>query len=231
MKLLVATPAYGGQVTAQYLQSMVMTTSGLFNDGLSFHIYTLETESLINRARNRCAMYAIENGFDRLFFIDADMIWSYKDFKTILDSDKAIVGGTYPVKELPIMINYNPLEDNEFFGQPHSEQNFRDYANKYADPKGEVEVAHIPTGFMAIRCEVLDRLARTKKVKVYMQREPGEKEPKGFFEFFPTGVHNGQLESEDWGFCRIAREAGYSVHLNTNVITGHVGTYHYKARK
>lgn len=228
MRLLVCTPAFGGHITSLYLQSMVMTTSGLLNDGVSFAIYTIENESLISRARNRCAMYAIENGFDKLFFIDADMIWQYRDFKKILDSKHDIVGGTYPIKEFPIAINYNPLRENEFFSESRGENNFKKFRNKYADKNREAEVLHIPTGFMSINCSVFKKLITEKKVSPYLYKEVNAPEVRQSYDFFPVMVTDNQYESEDWAFCRIARETGFKVYLNVDVVCGHTGIMHYK---
>lgn len=228
MKLLVCTPAFGGHITSLYLQSMIMTTSGLLNDGISFAIYTIENESLISRARNKCAMYALEHGFDRLFFIDADMIWNYEDFKRIVNSDKLIVGGTYPIKEYPICINWNPLRDNGFFPLSRSEVNFKDFRKQYADKDGEVEVLHIPTGFMAIQCSVFKDLAESGRVVPYYYKESHSSAVKTSFEFFPVRVTEQEYESEDWAFCRIAREAGFKIYLQTKSVCGHTGIMHYR---
>lgn len=231
MKLLVATPAFGGMVTSQYLQSLVMTTAQLVSNGIGFALYTLENESLIPRARNKCAMYALEQGYDRLFFIDADMIFNYEQFRKILDSDKDIIAGTYPVKELPISINYNPLRESDYFGKSNIEENFKNFAKDSADESGEVEVLHVPTGFMSIKCSVLGKLVEDGRVKPYYYREAGSIEPQRAFEFFPCGEHNGEYESEDWAFCRIAREAGFKIYLNTQIVTGHTGNFHYRMSK
>lgn len=228
MKLLICTPAYAGQVTSQYLQSMLMTSHGLIADQISFSLHNLETESLIPRARNTCAAYALDHGFTRLFFIDADMIWKYEDFKRILDSDSPIIGGTYPTKGFPIQINYNPVEENEFFHSDRTEKNFKAFRAAYANEKGEAEVLHIPTGFMCIKTSVFMDLVDRELVRSYGYRTGTNEIVESRYDFFPSGVHNGNYLSEDWGFCELARAAGYKIMLNTKTVLGHTGVTHYR---
>lgn len=228
MKLLVATPAYGGMLTSQYLQSVVATISGCIGDGQSFSIYTLENESLISRARNKCAMHALTQGYDKLLFIDSDMIWNYADFKKVISSNKWIIGGTYPVKAYPITLNYNTLPDNEYFNDVKTPESFKLLGEKYSNFYKEIEVQHVPTGFMAINCDVFRKLINEERVQPYQSLVPETREVSQCYDFFPVRVRDGQLESEDWAFCSISREAGIPVYLHSEVVLGHTGFHHYK---
>lgn len=228
MRLLIATPAYGGLVTSRYLQSMVATTRGLLNDGIEFALFTLENESLISRARNRCVMYAMENNYTHLLFIDADMIWTYNSLKLLLKSKQMIVGGTYPLKSFPLQLNLNPLpEQREFSIEKRTLADFKDWAHLYADERGEVEVRHIPTGFMLINCEVFIEIAVRKLVQGYKYFDSATNSIRGAYDMFPVRVHEDQYESEDWAFCTIAREAGFKIYLQTKAINAHTGNIHY----
>src|SRR3990167_5691415 len=42
---------------------------------------------------------------------------------------------------------------------------------------------------------------------------------------FMTPIHNGGLESEDYHFCRIAREAGFKIIMDPKVRLKHWGSY------
>jgi hypothetical protein len=46
---------------------------------------------------------------------------------------------------------------------------------------------------------------------------------------FMTPVHHGTLESEDYHFCRLARESGYKIIMDPKVKLGHWGLYRYGA--
>lgn len=226
MRILLATPAYGGQVTVQYILSLIPTLAHLGNDGIEVVIHMLENESLVSRARNVCAMAAINGNYDKLLFIDADIIFTYEKVKMLLDSKKKIVGGTYPLKAHPITPNFNPLQHQRaLFGDDRQQDNYLEWVKEYADANGEAEVEHIPTGFMLIDMEVFAKLSHI--VPWYQTFNPNRKSYDTAFEFFPVGVKDNQYESEDWAFCRIAREAGFSIYLQTQAICGHVGIMHY----
>src|SRR5258708_6880009 len=97
--VLIATPCYAGQITYQYLLSMMKLVPRLLEQNIQYGFLTIPTESLISRGRNRCAQVALEQGVKKLFFIDADMGWEPDDFFKIYESDKSVVGGTAPMKQ------------------------------------------------------------------------------------------------------------------------------------
>lgn len=226
MKLLIGTPAYGGQVTVDYLQSLIPTLTHLGNDGIQVGLHMQKSESLISRGRNTCAMAAIKGGYDKLLFIDADIVFTYEKVKMLLNSKKKIVGGTYPLKNHPITLNFNPLQHQRaLFGDNRQQDNYFEWVKEYADPNGEAEVEHIPTGFMLIDMQVFAKLSHI--VPWYQTFMPDLKAYDQSFDFFPVGTREHQYESEDWAFCRIAREAGFGVYLQTKAVCGHVGTHTY----
>lgn len=184
------------------------------------------SESLINRARNTDATYALTHGYDKVLFIDADMVFSYDKMKLLLESDKQIIGGTYPLKAHPITLNFNPLiEHRDLFGTDRQMSNYKEWIDKYADENGEAEVMHVPTGFLLIDTKVLAKL--TYATDWYANFNPELKTQTTYYDFFPTTVVDHQLRSEDWGFCELAREDGFKVFLQTRAICGHVGTMTY----
>jgi len=227
IKYLIATPAYGGLLSTGYCRSAVQTKE-LFlkhKDILDADFYFLDNESLIQRGRNRCASYAIEKGYDRLLFIDADLTWTTDDITRLINTKVNVIGGTYPVKSLPIRINFNPIPShiNEHFAGScgRSVDDFKAYREKCADENGEVQVMHVPTGFLQIDVAVLKKL--TNVVEKY--NNAGDIN----YNFFPCPVRYGILESEDWGFCSLCRDNGIPVFMNTNIVLTHAGTYNFKA--
>lgn len=233
-KLLICTPASGGLITTQYFQSFCEMIFRFYADenrpNISLVPYTLSKESLIPRGRNRCAMKAVLEGYDKLLFIDADMGWTYEDFCRLMRSDKEIVGGTYPGRHFPIGLMFNPLEEHSLdIGNDRIRkvEGFAEYARKYASPEGEVEVTHIPTGFMLIDRTALAKLSHVRPQYAEWDSITGKSEV--FIDYFPSGVVPGttDYESEDWGFCRIAREAGIKVYLNVHCVNTHTGSHEY----
>ncbi|MEM7583267.1 MAG: hypothetical protein AAF560_07800, partial [Acidobacteriota bacterium] len=159
MKVMIAAPAYGGMVTAQFASSLHQTTTALKTNGIEYQVVFITGESLIQRARNSLATDALNDPtIDRLFFIDVDLSWTPKQFVDVVTSRRRVVGGTYPVKGFPIRMNFNYLpSEQEFSG--YSKAEFAAFAKARADENDEVQVKHIPTGFMCIHRVVLEELS------------------------------------------------------------------------
>lgn len=232
MKLLVSTPCYGGQLFRSYVASFHTAVSRASEEGLitGCEVLWQGSESLIPRARNMDALHLLERGFDKLITIDADIDFTYEDFKRIITSDKDIVGGIYPLKTFPVVANLNPLREHreEFFktGRGMDYDALRLFASRYADPSGEVEVEHVPTGFLCVTQKVFATLSKT--VEVYATFQPDTGTTKGYFEFYPCGARENKYESEDWAFCRLAKEAGFAPYINTKVLLGHTGQHTFR---
>lgn len=232
MKLLLATPAYAGNLSTYYVGSLMNTMFGIMRDGLvkEFHLLTYDRESLIPRARNKSAMHLLNTNYDKLLFIDADMSFTYESVKALVLSDKLIVGGTYPLKSFPEALNFNPLVEHAPTGNPRKPEEFKVYRDKWADPvTKEVEVRHVPTGFMMIDKSVFQKMIMAG-APTYAEWDDIDKKEKTYYDFFQTGVRNGLYESEDWGFCSLANSIGIKTYLNTSVVNGHVGVHHYEVK-
>lgn len=226
MNVLIATPCYGGQMSSRYFLSALETADWLTEGKIGYEFCILDNESLITRARNKLAYYAMERDFDKLFFIDSDISWGVSDFARILQSSEFIIGGLYPLKQYPLKLNFNPSREHvEIYGKDVSLKAFRELA-KLGNEKGELAVRHVPTGFMMIDCAVL-RAMTTKRPK-YLGEHPLTGEKVEMHDLFPAEVRDGIYESEDWAFCSKAREMGFKTCINTNVVVTHIGSNHFK---
>lgn len=207
-KLLIATPAYGGLFTLQYVESLLGVQNFFGRERIPVGTYFMGNESLITRARNACATLAMEK-FDKLLFIDSDVGFKEEDVAKLYYSEKRIVGGLYPHKTYPITLNYNPL-----LGATDIEVG------------GEVEVDHIATGFLMIDCSVFRELAK-KTPKYSSSHIKGQS--REYYDFFRCGA--GLLESaqdylsEDWYFCETAKRLGIKSYANLSVTLTHTGSH------
>ena len=239
--VLIATPAYGGMVTTDYVRSLLDTVAVLQHEGINFQVYTLANESLIPRGRNQCAWFSMcfgpdGNPYDKLFFIDADMGWEPEQFKQLLFSDKRIIGGVYPIKQYPIELAANalPRDTDIFDGQVRDVASFKKLRDRYNDPKHEIEMLHIPTGFMKIDTSVFADLIEGNHVNSYIGRNWQTKENVMMWDFFPIGTSlhpDAKLyESEDWAFCSLVKKhLDEKIWCNASIITRHTGTHVFKA--
>ena len=231
MRLYCSVPGYLGVVSTRTAASLLgaiprATSEGILEDcSINFH-----GEALINRCRNVHANQAMRGPYDKLLSIDSDIEFTYEDFIRIITSPHPIIGGSYPLKCLPPVVNFNPLpgKGTELLKSKrgYDYDAFEAFKTKYADAEGIAEVRDLPTGFLCLDTAVLKKLAETAEVYGDFHQETGATE--GYFDFYPTRVINRELVSEDWGLCHLARSAGYKIMFDTKVITSHYGNHLYK---
>ena len=73
MKVLLATPAYGGQITAAYFQSVLGLMNHAGPRGIQIDVMTLTNESLITRGRNEIVATFLAGDWTDLLWVDADI--------------------------------------------------------------------------------------------------------------------------------------------------------------
>ncbi len=222
--VFVTTPAYGGQVTVEYAYSQFLSTVWFLKNKIRCGWFFLPDDSLVNRARNRCVSAFMSTGLSHMLFIDADMGWTEDDLASLLAPDVPVVAGTYPVKRPPVNLNFNPLpKDDEFFPDAlRTVERFHAWQDARADERGLIEVLHAPTGFMLIERSVFEKLQRWAAPYYYPD---GSVE----YDYFPVEVEEGQLLSEDWGFCNLCQEEQIPIYLDTDVVTAHQGIHTFRA--
>lgn len=223
MKLLIATPTWGHYVTTDYFQSFISMMNDLMGWEIDFQIMTSPID-LISKARNKCAKEAIEGGYDRLLFIDSDIVWTPQDFLKLWNSEEAIIGGTYPFKSFPIRLNFHANQQDWQGGQ------FQDFIDAFAK-KGIIEVNKMPTGFLMIKTNVLKTILEKGLAKEYDDENPITGKREYLNDFFPLTIQRKLYETEDWGFCRLAKDAGYKIYLHSDVILDHMGMHRFSAKK
>ena len=234
MKVIISTPCFAGLMHVRYLNSFIHTLIGASKMGVNLGSYTLENESLISRARCYHASCFLRDGADKLFMIDSDISWTWEQAERILRSEHPIIGGTYPLKTFPLQLNMNATKEHrdKYFTMPNprSPENFRKFATEQADDLGEVMVDNIPTGFLLVDKIVFQTIVKKGLAAPYTHVDPITGALEQCYEFFPVGVRKpgGSYLSEDWGFCDLARQAGFDIYLNTKVITAHAGLFVYE---
>jgi hypothetical protein len=197
-------------------------------------LYTQGGESLLARGRNHAAQVALTQGWDKIFFIDADEGFTWQDFVTIAGSPHPVSAGLVPLKTYPkyplsfeTSLNFLPfLEDEKYF-----DNGLRTLAStiKMAEGRGSawLKVAYTGTGFLCVDVKVLAKLAETCSEYVYPNPHTGN--PETHWSFFDGGPMHGQYYSEDWQFCSKARDAGFDIMVNVNVRATHTGPHQFLA--
>lgn len=96
--IFLATPMYGGMASVSYVHGLEHLCRILTVSGLQYHTQLMYNEALITRARNRIVMQFLKSEATHLFFIDADIGFSARDAKCLLEADLDVACGCYPMK-------------------------------------------------------------------------------------------------------------------------------------
>lgn len=261
IRVLIGTPAGGGEVNLAYLLSMlevyqnvtqikhqifirdnlrVAKEQGVIGEEqlnlwvelekqnlieLEIGLYTLSQESLLSRGRNHIAAVAIRGGWDKLMFIDADSKFSFKHFWDIVTSDHHLACGVVPLKVLPIALNFLPFSDDEFYFRDRIRSMDSMLRMREGHKSNWISVAFAGTAFMCISRELLLKAAGSSEE--YQYPSPGTGFLHTHWNMFDTRPMHNKFMSEDWSFCYRARDLGYKVMINTDVVIQHVGSFTY----
>ena len=204
-------PCYGGMVSEQTMVGVVKWAKQAAEMGIDWTMDTLVNESLISRGRNTlAAKFLVHPETTHLFFIDADIGFEPWHVLTLMNQDKDVMCGLYPMKSMPIKWVVN--------GVPGVE----------ADENFAVEVSKAGTGFMMIKRHVLEECKKHPAVKKFTNDIglPVELDPQ-MYTFFDTAVREGRYYSEDWTFCENWRDLGGKIHVDTRVLLKHQGSFNF----
>jgi hypothetical protein len=125
----------------------------------------------------------------------------------MLDAQKDVIGGLYPMKSLPVKWCVNGFDGAEEQGSLQ-------------------EVSKTGTGFMLIKREVFEKLNAHPATKPFINDIglPAELNPH-MKTYFDTAVRENRYYSEDWTFCENWRDLGGKVWVDKRVLLKHTGTY------
>jgi hypothetical protein len=203
-------PCYGGQLTESTFMSFIKWANTARQLGIDWTVETMTNESLISRARNTLtAKFLNTEGSTHLMFIDADIGWEPWHLLVLLDAQKDVIGGLYPMKSLPVKWCVN--------GIPGKEE----------DPNSNhIEVTKTGTGFLLMKREVFEKLNAHPAVR-HFNNDIGldPKLDKDMKTYFDTAVRENRYYSEDWTFCENWRDLGGQVWVDKRVLLRHTGTY------
>ncbi len=234
-KLFVATPMYGGLCTGGYTMGILDCVQAFMPHGIQMYYSYMMNESLITRARNGMAYDFMKSDATHLMFIDADISFNPNDIVRMIQADKDIICGLYPKKE----INWHLVEQAVKKGVDYKDLpaytgsfvvNLVGGAHEQTGNINEpMEIDNGGTGFMLIKRNVFEALA--DKVPTYtndmIQIVDKNPQKKIIHEYFATSIDetSNRLLSEDYHFCKLARQNGFKVYAAPWAQLTHSGTY------
>ena len=207
-KVHICMPCYGGQLTESTFMSFIKWSNTARQLGIDWTMETMTNESLITRARNTLTAKFLTNpDSTHLMFIDADIGWEPWHLLVMLNADKDVIGGLYPMKSLPIKWCVNGFDGAKEDGPLQ-------------------EVSKTGTGFLLIKRHVFEKLNKHPHVIPFKNDIGLPQELDAHMKtYFDTGVRENRYYSEDWAFCENWRDLGGEVWVDKRVLLKHSGTY------
>lgn len=218
MNLSIGTPMYGGMCFAKYTQSMLslneyfckhkkhtLTTIYLFNQSL----ITLARNTIVHKFLNH-------TNSSHLLFIDADMSFRTEDVIRMLQYDKDVILGSYPLKD----INFKNVLNKK--------NNLIDYSGVFnvtpvnkISKKDPFEVQWGGCGFMLISRKTFKKMIPKTHYFIYNKEK--------VYKFFSSGKaeEDDKFLPEDFNFCYNFRKLGGKVFLDPLCQLTHFGNYEF----
>lgn len=205
---LFATPCYGGMVTAAHFRSCILLSDALAKAQLPCDWLVTWNESLVTRARNEMTKLFLNTDWSHMFWLDADIEFTPDDVAKVWNMGADIGVGVYAMKK----------REGQFYAAWKDGALVYDLDQYGSDP---IEVDYAGTGFMCIKRGVLEKLCETA--------ETYEGQNGKVHALYMTPINNNGFESEDYHFCRKAREAGFKIMMDPTVRLKHWGQYAFGA--
>lgn len=202
MTVLIATPSFDGYVTSDYLLSLLQTRGSV-----DFDLCIIPGIHFVDTARDMAAARFLESSAEYLFFIDSDLGFPADAVGRLMEHDKDVVGGAYPIKHDHEHYPVSCMTDN---GRPITEN-------------GLIKAAGLPGGFLCIKRRVIEVLADSVP---HYQQAAGKR----FMDvpaIFSRAIIDGRMIGEDLMFCNRAAAAGFELWIEPNIQFSHIGNKSY----
>lgn len=226
IKLFIPWIAYNHTVNMEHSLSMMRFLLFCQSNGVQVSLYPIGFESLVSRARNAAvAAFMSDPDATHLLFIDADIQFTPNDVVSLLSADKPIVCGAYAKKYLDIpklCANGGKLE---LATSPSV--HLAAATDPAAPPTALMKATYATTGFLCIkRSAIADMIQRFPERKYVNDIDAHYSlNPDYFYDLFPVSINpeTRRYESEDYGFSRLATEAGIPIYCATDITLTHYG--------
>ncbi len=226
----ICTPCYGGQVFQNYFLSILnLVYASIRNQNRG-------GDSLITRSRNSITAEFLSNeSYTHLLWIDADIGFTPESVFRLIEADKEIVCGIYPLKAytFPDIIPAE-MSQHEMMTR-YTKYPFNPVGTTFTDENGFAEVKDAPTGMMLIKREMLMKMiAHYPELKYKPDHMVGLEKIAGkiddfYYNLFDTFIDSeGRYLSEDYAFCRLWQQMGGKVYADVTSKLSHTGSHLYQ---
>lgn len=250
LSVVILTPCYGSLCYVSYVSSLLNTMNLFSSIGVNLRVEFCRNDSLVSRARNNLIAKAMfDKAVTHMLFIDADITWNPIDILKLILADKNIVGGVYPVKNYEWEKLVKPenvlqdwiakknnsqikvsVSDQDFIQHKMVRYNLNYISNTLEIANNLTKVRHLATGFMMIRRDTIEKMARAFPSTKYTDDVGylhGE-ENEYAYALFDCGVEEGHYCSEDWLFCSRWGKMGGETWVDVTINLNHCGVEDFK---
>ncbi len=162
VNLVVATPCFGGQISALYAMSMFNLQKRLRDyRGLTLKILLKDGDALITRARaSLVSQFLDDPDATHLLFVDADIGFEPEQVLRLITCGAEMCAAIYPIKR----IDWEKVGSTMAAARPNAPAAALKYVFEVDDPNaviekaGFVRVRYAGTGFLMIQRRALERL-------------------------------------------------------------------------
>ena len=223
--VFIATPCYGGMVTQTYMQSVLALVTEFPTSRILFSIAMLGQDALITRSRNTLVAQFLRSRATDMLFIDADIGFTPPDVLRLVQANKDVIGGLYPLRaqrwteqSMSRLRSGEPLctAPLDYVGEPVG----------HPDRNGLVRANFAGTGFLLISRTALTRLTeRYPETRCRHSHVATDETSREIFALFDCLIEPGTLNylSEDYAFCSRWRAIGGEIWLDTQAKLTHCG--------
>lgn len=227
VKLFLSTPCYGGQCLEKYATSVIKLQIELIKHGIQLMLDTTENESLVHRARNvAVGRFMQKTDADVFMFIDADVEFTPDAVVRLVNSPHDVSVAVYPKKVVMWDQVKTAVEngDERNMAMLSSSLVANIGAAKRSVENGFVELLDGPTGFMAIKRHVFEKLEE-KFPELICKNDHQNRDFDEYCAVFDCMIDpdSRRYLSEDYAFCRRWQQAGGRIFCDINTTLGHVG--------
>ena len=234
IRLVVATPCFGGQVSSIYASSIFQLQRAVrTKSNIDLKVLMRDGDALITRARaNLVTMFLDDPDATHLLFVDADIGFTPDQVFRLIESGADVVGGVYPIKRINWEKAKRALHSRNQSNAPSAAL---DYVLEVDDPdrvvvvNGFTRARYAGTGFLMIRRHVLERMCEHPAyAPLQFFREHSADALAGSpnrFALFECMIDHrtGTYLSEDFAFCKRWTDIGGEIWADIESHLDHVG--------
>jgi hypothetical protein len=229
INLVIATPCYGGQISAVYGLSLLKLQARMrAYRGFNLKVLVKDGDALITRARaSLLSQFLDDPSATHLLFIDADIGFEPDQVVRLIECGADMCAAVYPIKRIDWQRMKNALSG----AQPNPAASLQ-YALEVEDPNaviansGFIKVRYAGTGFLMIRRAVLERMCVHYPQLRYKRDHSidAATESDNRFALFECAItEDGTYLSEDFAFCKRWTDMGGEIWADLNSRLHHIG--------